>query len=110
MATMGRNNWLLLDEDGSVPGSAIAFRWGDVRNHSYRLGETVDWRNGERPPTAAGEHFVPGLAFGASVGRRVTPLYYLIRIIDDLIVSVDLADEAGFAGAEAALVARGIRQ
>ena len=42
-------------------------------------------------------------------GRGFVPTYYLIRVFDDLIVSVDLADEAMFVGAEAAMAALGIR-
>ena len=112
MALMGLNNWLLFDEADETSGFAIAFRWGDVREHHYRLGETVFWPEGRRPARAGGEHLVPGLANGAPPDDRrgVVPIYYLIRIIDDLIVSVDLADEAGFAAAEAQLVARGIPQ
>ena len=66
-----------------------------------------------RPAQAAGEHLVPGLANGAPSGaepRGFDPVYYLIRIIDDLIVAVEIADESRFALAEAALVARGIPQ
>ncbi|WP_114953742.1 hypothetical protein [Sphingosinicella terrae] len=112
MALMGLNNWLLLDEGEEGGGLTIAFRWGDVGEHRYRLGETVFWPEGQRPAQAGGEHLVPGLANAAPPDDRrgFVPLYYLIRIIDDLIVSVDLADEARFARAEAALVARGIPQ
>ena len=113
MALMGLNNWLLLDEAEDGADFAIAFRWGEVGGHRYRLGEIVFWPEGRRPAQAGGEHLVPGLANGAPQGaarRGFIPLYYLIRIIDDLVVSVDIADEAQFAAAEAALVARGIPQ
>ena len=113
MAAMGMNNWLLLG-DGDEPSIvAIAFRWGDVSEQHYRLGETIYWREGERPASAAGEHLVPGLGNGAppeETPRGFRPTYYLIRVIDDLIVSAEPADEQDFALAEAVLLARGISQ
>ena len=113
MAAMGMNNWLLLD-DGDEPSIvAVAFRWGDVSEQYYRLGETIFWSEGERPASAGGEHLVPGLGNGAPADetpRGFRPIYFLIRIIDDLIVSAEPADEQEFALAEAALLARGIAQ
>ena len=113
MAPMGLNNWLLLDEGDGPPGCAIAFRWGEVCEQQYRLGETVWWPDGARPDQAAGEHLVPGLGNGAPGDddrRGFLPVYYLVRIIDDLIVAVEPVDEQRFAEAEAILVARGIPQ
>ena len=113
MAAMGLNNWLLLDDGDDTSLIAIAFRWGDVSEQYYRLGETVYWRDGRRPASAGGEHLVPGLGNGAPADekpRGFQPTYYLIRIIDDLIVSVEPADEQTFALAESALLARGIEQ
>jgi hypothetical protein len=113
MTSMGMNNWLLLDDGDEPPGIAVAFRWGEVCEQYYRLGETVFWPGGARPRPAAGEHLVPGLANGAAPDaqpRGFVPVYFLIRIIDDLIVSAEPADEQGFALAEKELVARGIPQ
>ena len=113
MAAMGMNNWLLLEEGDEPSQGAVAFRWGDVCEQHYRLGETVHWRPGERPSLAGGEHLVPGLGNGAPSDEGAPgflPVYYLIRIIDDLIVSADPTDEQSFASAEAILVARGIPQ
>jgi hypothetical protein len=107
------NNWLLLDDGDELAETAIAFRWGDVCEQHYRLGETVYWRPRKRPALAGGEHLVPGLGNGAPADedpRGFLPAYYLIRIIDDLIVSIEPADEQSFARAEAALLARGIPQ
>jgi hypothetical protein len=114
MAPMGMNNWLVLDDGEEADGSIIAFRWGEVCEQHYRLGETVWWTDGARPDEAAGEHLVPGLANGAPLDeadrRGFLPVYYLVRIIDDLIVAAEPVDERRFAEAEAILIARGIPQ
>jgi hypothetical protein len=111
---LGLNNWLIIDDSSNDSRlKTISFRWGEVRENEYRLGDEVFWAPGTRPDSAAGEHLVPGLgsrriAKGQS-GTAFETDFYLIRIVDDRIIDFQESNEEQWTLAEERVKALGFK-
>lgn len=89
---MGAFNELMLTTDGGE--LAVQFKYGLKWQYQYKIGDTLDWGDLERPSSADGEVIVPGLLVSSV---RVAPSYYAIKIINDVICCAQEISEKEYA-------------
>jgi hypothetical protein len=93
---MGVNNHLLLNlGDGGEPEALdVQFRWGDVFELRYKVGDRLVWDRKPRPPSADGAVEVRGLALVDHGDAHLR--YFNIQVENDVIISAREIDEAAY--------------
>lgn len=86
---MGLNNHLWIGGSPHAAGATdVQFRWGEVREHDYSLGQTVKWGAGR---LVVGRHFASGISVVDFEARLFK--FYKIEIVDGVLTSVEEINE-----------------
>jgi hypothetical protein len=87
------NNYVVVSP-GQHPETWVAFKWGEVREIVYKLGETLLWGDDGRPQEASGAVAIGGWVPLDDNGDNYA--YYRVTIVNDVISEVHEIDATEF--------------